>query len=186
MAPGVRIALRHPAELRPQFADSAPMVVHRLTVGDPQCLFEKRIHEGGPVKINAVLSRAGHRDLVLATRRNRDTVILPSPVGPNSSGPQSHSGTPRLRTGKQNGIGATGCDIKARLVHQRLRGVPTDSGVLGTRIPCPDPLLEKKPGVAIAPRQQIHHADGIQCTQNPGIGGFGGRSGHQVNRFDIR
>ena len=104
----MRIALGDLAELRPQFADAVPMVVHRLTVGDPQCLFEKRIYEGGPVKIDAVLSRAGHRDLVLATRRNRDALILPSPVGPNSSGPQSHSGTPRFRTGEQNGIGAAG------------------------------------------------------------------------------
>ena len=74
-------------------------------------------------------------------------------------------------------------DVQAGLVDQRLRHVAADAAVAGGRAVDADALAEQQPGVAVAGRQQVDHADGVDGLEHPGVGGLARGLGHQVDGF---
>ena len=185
-APGMRIVLRHRAELCPQLADPAPVVRHRLRVGHPQRLLEERVDERRPIQVDPVFPRPRHRDLLLSAGRDRDRLILTGPIRTNSPRPQSHPGSPGLRAGDQNHRRPAGLDIDAGLVEQRLRRIAADTAVPGRRSRRVDPLRQQQTRIPVAPGQQVDHPDRIHRRQDPGVSGLPRRCRHQVDRFGGR
>mgnify|MGYP000308248825 CR=1 FL=1 len=83
-----------------------------------------------------------------------------------------------------NKVGATLLDIQAGLVEQGLRGFAADSGVLGCGLRGPDPPGHQEPRIAVAPRQQVDHPDGIDGGQYARVGRGPGGLRHQRDGLD--
>ncbi|CPR06143.1 hypothetical protein BN971_00716 [Mycobacterium bohemicum DSM 44277] len=182
--PGVRVVDRHRVEAGPQFADALAVIVDRLAGGDPQRLLEQRIDVGGPVQPDADLRLAGHRHVLAADLGGRNGFVLRRPYQFAALGAQSPSRAPGFGPGQQHHTRPAALDVQAGAVDQRLRHVAADGAVERGEVGGADALAQQQPRVAIAGRQDVHHANGVHGRDDPAVGGQPGRVGHQVDRFD--
>ncbi len=184
-APGMAVARRHGTELRPQLADPSAMVVAALPRGDPQRLFEHRVHERRAVQIDPELGVAGHGHTLVGAGSLGHRFVLTRPVRLDPASPQPTAGAPGLGAGDQDRLGPSVLQVQTGLVHQRLRDVATHTGVARRRLVGPDPLRQQQTRIPVVPRQQIDDPHRVDRLQDPRIGGVAGRRHHQIDGFDV-
>ncbi len=90
------------------------------------------------------------------------------PVRLAAVAPQAGAAAPRLGPGDQHDVGVAVLDVLGRLVHQQLRGVAAVGGARGVPRRGAEPRGDQCTGIAVAPRQDLHDADGVGGAEHRG------------------
>ena len=171
--PGVGVAGRHLAEAGPQPGEVLEVLGDGPAVGSPPGVLEQGVeldrHHDAPTHLVLVVEH----HLLAEVLVGRGALGLHRPVGPAAAGAVGGARAPGLGARDEHDVGPAVADVAARLVHQCLRDVAAHGRVDGVDAGVADGLADEAPGVGVAPREHVHHADRVGLFEQPGLARVG-------------